>query len=405
MERDRAYLAALETLDNGKPYQDAYFVDVPLSIKTYRYFAGWAGKRHGQTIPIDGDYFAYTRHEPVGVCGQIIPWNFPLAMQAWKLAPALAMGNTVVMKTAEQTPLSANHVAQLTKEAGFPPGVVNILSGYGPTAGAAIAGHDHIDKVAFTGSTEVGQLIHSMASGNVKNVSLELGGKSPNVVFADCDFDYAVEMSHFALFFNQGQCCAAGSRLYIEEAIYDKFVEASVARAQKRKLGDPFDADTEQGPQVSLEQLEKITELCQSGKDEGATLATGGTKHGDKGYYFQPTIFSDVKDSMRVFNEEIFGPVMQIAKFKNIDEVIARANKNHYGLAASVFTKDIEKAFKTGHELRAGTVYVNCYNAIDPAAPFGGYKMSGQGRDLGEFGLEQYTERKTVIVNTPGKNS
>jgi len=405
IERDHEYLAALETLNNGKPFKDAYAADVPLSAKTYRYYAGWAGKKHGQTIPVDGDFFAYTRLEPVGVCGQIIPWNFPLAMQAWKLAPALAMGNTVVMKTAEQTPLTANHIASLVKEAGFPAGVVNILSGFGPTAGGAIAKHADIDKVAFTGSTEVGQLIHTMAHDNLKRVTLELGGKSPNVVFADCDFDYAVEMSHFALFFNQGQCCCAGSRLYVEESIYDRFVEASVERAKIRKVGDPFDVNTEQGPQVSMEQVEKITELCKSGQAEGAKLAVGGAQHGEEGFFFQPTVFSDVNENMRIAREEIFGPVMQIFKFKNIDEVIKRGNDNMYGLAASVFTTDIEKAFKTAHELRAGTVYVNCYDVFDPASPFGGYKMSGQGRELGEFGLEQYTEKKTVIMKTQPKNS
>jgi len=406
MERDRAYLASLETLDNGKPYNVAFTADLGLSIACYRYYAGWADKNHGKTIPIAGDHLCYTRHEPVGVCGQIIPWNFPLLMQAWKYGPALAMGNTVVMKPAEQTPLTALYMAQLTKEAGFPDGVVNMIPGYGPTAGAAIASHGDVDKVAFTGSTEIGQLIGQMAaSSNLKRVTLELGGKSPNVVLADADMEHAVETSHFGLFFNMGQCCCAGSRIFVEESAYDEFVERSVERAKARTVGDPFDDKYEQGPQIDSEQFGKIMNLIDSGKRDGAKLCVGGSRAGDRGYYIQPTVFTDVKDNMRIAEEEIFGPVMQIIKFKNLDEVVERANKTMYGLAASVFTTNIDKALYISNSIRAGTVWVNCYDVFDAAAPFGGYKMSGNGRELGEYGLENYTEVKTVTIKIPQKNS
>jgi len=406
MERDREYLAALETLDNGKPFTMSYLADVALSVACYRYYAGWADKNHGKTIPIAGDHFAYTRHEPVGVCGQIIPWNFPLLMQAWKFGPALAMGNTVVMKAAEQTPLTALYVAQLTKEAGFPDGVVNLLTGFGPTAGAAIAEHMDVDKVAFTGSTEIGQLIPQMAAKtNLKRVTLELGGKSPNIVLADADMDHAIETSHFGLFFNQGQCCCAGSRIFVEDKVYDEFVERSVERAKKRSVGDPFDPSFEQGPQIDEEQFKKILGLIESGKSEGAKLCVGGNRVGDKGYFIEPTVFADVNDNMRISREEIFGPVMQITRFKNLDEVIERAHDTEYGLAASVFTKDIDRALYLSNSLRAGTVWVNCYDVFDAAAPFGGYKMSGNGRELGEYGLEAYTEVKTVTIKIPQKNS
>uniref|UniRef100_A0A1I8JH12 aldehyde dehydrogenase (NAD(+)) n=1 Tax=Macrostomum lignano TaxID=282301 RepID=A0A1I8JH12_9PLAT len=395
-----------ESLDNGKPYLFSYLADVELSIRCYRYYAGWANKNHGKTIPVDGNVFCFTRHEPVGVCGQIIPWNFPLLMQAWKLGPALSMGNTVVMKTAEQTPLTGNYLAQLAKEAGFPPGVLNIVPGYGPTAGAALALHNKVDKLAFTGSTEVGRLIPQYAGqSNLKRVSLELGGKSPNVVFSDADLEYAVEKSHFALFFNQGQCCCAGSRTFVEESIYDKFVEMSVERAKKRLVGDPFNLNTEQGPQIDQEQMGKILELIKSGKSQGAKLLTGGAQHGDKGYFVQPTIFSDVQDEMRIAQEEIFGPVMQIMKFKSVDELIERGNKTIYGLAAGIFTKDLDKAMHVSQGLRAGTIWINEFDHFDAAAPFGGFKMSGNGRELGEYGLEAYTEIKCVMIRLAEKNS
>jgi aldehyde dehydrogenase (NAD+) len=399
IERDADELARLESLDNGKPYLMAKAADLPLSIACYRYFAGWADKVQGRTIPVNGNYFCYTRLEPVGVVGQVIPWNFPLLMQAWKLGPALACGNTVVMKPAEQTPLTALRVGELIQEAGFPDGVVNILPGYGPTAGQAIARHMDVDKVAFTGSTEVGRLImEAAAQTNLKRVTLELGGKSPNIVFADADLDEAIEGSHFGLFFNQGQCCCAGSRLFVERKIYDEFVGRSVDRAKRRTVGDPFDPATEQGPQVDDTQFEKVMGYIESGRRDGANLRCGGGRVGDRGYFIQPTVFSDVKDGMKIAQEEIFGPVMSILPFDGLDEVVERANRTMYGLAAAVWTRDVGKAVAIAHRVRAGTVWVNCYDVFDAAAPFGGFKQSGMGRELGEYGLQQYTEVKTVTM-------
>jgi len=406
MERDRVYLASLESLDNGKPFNDAFNIDLSLTIKCIRYYAGWADKTHGKTVPIDGSFLSYTRHEPVGVCGQIIPWNFPLLMQAWKLGPALATGNVIVMKLAEQTPLSGLAVAALIKEAGFPPGVVNVVPGFGPTAGAAISEHMDVDKVAFTGSTEVGHIIQKAAGGsNLKRVTLELGGKSPLIVMDDADLDFAVETAHFALFFNQGQCCCAGSRLMVQEGIYDEFVQKATERAKKRTVGDPFASSTEQGPQVDEEQFKKVLGYIQSGMAEGACLRAGGGKWGDKGFFVEPTVFSDVTDDMKICKEEIFGPVQVIQKFKTMEEVLDRANNNSYGLAAAVFTKDIGTAVYMSNSLRAGTVWVNCYDVLEAQVPFGGYKMSGVGRELGEYGLEAYTEVKTVTIAIPQKNS
>lgn len=406
IERDRVYLASLETLDNGKPYTNSFSGDVELVIKNLRYFAGWADKLQGKTIPTDGPHFAYTRHEPIGVCGQIIPWNFPLLMQAWKFGPALATGNTVVMKLAEQTPLTGLYVAKLVAEAGFPAGVVNVIPGYGHTAGAAISSHMDVDKVAFTGSTEIGHLVQQAAgASNLKRVTLELGGKSPNIVFKDADLDYAVETSHFGLFFNQGQCCCAGSRIFVEDSVYDEFVERSVERAKVRTVGDPFDLKTEQGPQVDGEQMNKILELIESGKKEGAKMCTGGSRKGDKGFYIEPTVFADVKDHMRIAEEEIFGPVQQIFRFKDVNEVIQRANATKYGLAASVFTRDLDKANLFAQGLRAGTVWVNCYDVLNAQTPFGGYKLSGQGRENSEYALRNYYEVKAVITKLPVKNA
>ena len=399
IEQHADELAAIESLDNGKPVGVAKAVDVAATAGCYRYFAGWADKIHGKTIPIDGDFFCYTRHEPVGVVGQIIPWNFPMLMQAWKLAPALAAGNTVVMKPAEQTPLSALRIGELVVEAGLPEGVVNLLPGFGPTAGAAIASHMDVDKVAFTGSTEVGHLImEAAAKSNLKRVTLELGGKSPNIVFGDTDLDDAVEGAHFGLFFNHGQCCCAGSRVFVEQKIYDQFVEKSGERAKRRQVGDPFDPKTEQGPQVDQAQFDKVMGYIDSGRSEGAKLVCGGARVGDRGYFIQPTVFADVQDDMKIAREEIFGPVMSIIPFKNIDEVVERANRTTYGLAAAVWTRDIQKALAIANSVRAGTVWVNCYNVLDTRAPFGGFKQSGIGRELGEYGLQQYTEVKTVTV-------
>jgi aldehyde dehydrogenase (NAD+) len=399
IEANAEELATLESLDNGKPFTDSLNIDLPLTVKCFRYFAGWADKVQGKTIPIDGNYFCYTRHEPVGVVGQIIPWNFPLLMQAWKWGPALACGNTVVLKPAEQTPITALRVAKLAQEVGFPNGVINVVPGYGPTAGAALASHLDVDKLGFTGETTTGKIVLTAAAqSNLKRVSLELGGKSPNIVLADADIDAAIEGAYFGLFFNQGQCCVAASRLYVEEKIYEQFVDRMLLKAKSRKVGDPFESGVEQGPQVSQEQFDRVMGYIQAGNREGAKMLTGGNRVGSRGYFIEPTIFVDVKENMKIAKEEIFGPVMSIMKFKDIDDVIERANKTTYGLAAAVWTKDVSKALRLSNALRAGTVWVNCYDVFDAAAPFGGFKMSGIGREMGEYALQQYTEVKTVIV-------
>ena len=399
LEEEIDELAALETLDNGKPIRDSRAADLPLTIDCLRYYAGWADKLHGQTIPVRGNYFCYTRREPVGVVGQIIPWNFPMLMVAWKWGPALAAGNTIVMKPAEQTPLTCLRMAKLAQEAGFPDGVINVVPGYGPTAGAALVKHPDVDKVAFTGSTEVGQIIMRDAAATLKRISLELGGKSPNIVFADSDLDAAAAGAHFGLYFNQGQCCCAGSRLFVEEKVHDKFVDKIVSMNKSRKLGDPLDPATEQGPQVDKTQFDKILGYIDKGKKQGASCVTGGNRWGSKGYYIEPTLFTDVKDNMTIAEEEIFGPVMSILRFKDLDEIVARANKTAYGLAAAVWTRDVAKAHYLASKIKAGTVWVNCYDVFDAAAPFGGFKQSGIGRELGERGLDAYTEWKTVTVS------
>jgi aldehyde dehydrogenase (NAD+) len=399
IEANGEELARIESLDSGKPLSIARSVDVAKTVACYRYFAGWADKVQGKTIPIDGDFFCYTRHEPIGVVGQIIPWNYPMLMQSWKLAPALATGNTVVMKPAEQTPLSALRIGELILEAGYPDGVVNLLPGFGPTAGAALARHMDVDKVAFTGSTEVGRLIMTAAAqSNLKRVTLELGGKSPNIIFEDTDLDAAVEGAHAGIFVNQGQSCCAGSRVFVEEKIYQQFVEKSVARAAKRRVGNPLDPTTDQGPQVDQSQFDRIMGYIDSGRNEGATLAHGGERVGNRGYFIRPAVFADVQDDMKIAREEIFGPVMSVIVFKDLDEVITRANRTVYGLAAGVWTRDIKKAHAVANGLRAGTVWVNCYHVLDTRAPFGGFKQSGMGRELGEYGLQEYTEVKTVTV-------
>ncbi|WP_406700874.1 aldehyde dehydrogenase family protein [Singulisphaera sp. Ch08] len=391
-------LAELETLDNGKPIGESRNADLPLVIDCFRYYAGWADKISGQTVPIRGNYFCYTKREPIGVAGQIIPWNFPMLMVAWKWGPALAAGCTVVLKPAEQTPLSALRLGELALEAGFPAGVVNIVPGFGETAGAALVAHPGVDKIAFTGEGRTAQIIMRSAAETLKRITFELGGKSPNIVFADADLDAAIEGAVLGLYLNQGQCCCAGSRLFVQESVYDQFVDRLAAKVNDRKLGDPFDPATQQGPQVDKAQFDKILSYIAKGREQGARCVTGGERHGDKGFFIKPTIFADVKDDMAIACDEIFGPVLSVIKFKEVDEVIERANTTDYGLAAAVWTRDIGKAHAIADKVRAGTVWVNCYDVFDAAAPFGGFKRSGIGRELGEKALDNYTELKTVTV-------
>uniref|UniRef100_A0A8C3QHR8 Retinaldehyde dehydrogenase 3 n=1 Tax=Cyanoderma ruficeps TaxID=181631 RepID=A0A8C3QHR8_9PASS len=367
LERDRVTLATLETMDTGKPFLQAYFIDLEGCIKTLRYYAGWADKIQGRTIPVDENFVCFTRHEPMGVCGAITPWNFPLLMLVWKMAPALCCGNTLVIKPAEQTPLTSLYVGSLIKE--------------------------------------VGKLIKEAASkSNLKRVTLELGGKNPCIVCADADLDLAVECAHQGVFFNQGQCCTAASRVFVEEQIYPEFVKRSVEFAKKRLVGDPFDARTEQGPQIDQKQFDKILELIESGKKEGAKLECGGLAIEDRGLFIKPTVFSEVTDNMRIAKEEIFGPVQPIMKFKSIEEVIRRANSTEYGLTAAVFTKNLDRALTLASALQSGTVWINCHNALYAQAPFGGFKMSGNGRELGEYALAEYTEVKTVTIKLSQKS-
>ncbi|XZE51815.1 aldehyde dehydrogenase family protein [Planctomycetaceae bacterium SH139] len=391
-------LAALETLDNGKPIKDSRTADLPLVIDVLRYYAGFADKIQGSTVPIRGNYFCYTRKEPVGVAGQIIPWNFPMLMAAWKWGPALAAGCTVVMKPAEQTPLTCLRMAALAQQAGFPPGVINVVPGYGPTAGAAIVKHPLIDKVAFTGEHRTAQVITRDSIDTLKRLTFELGGKSPNVVFADADLDAAARGAYNGLFFNQGQCCCAGSRVFVEESVHDAFMEKLVALTQQRRIGDPFDSTTEQGPQVDQAQFDKIMSYIDQGKQAGANCVAGGKRAGDRGYFVQPTVFANVTDEMAIAKEEIFGPVLSVLSFKDTDEMIQRANNTCFGLAAAVWTNNLSRAHDYAARVRAGTVWVNCYNVFDAAAPFGGFKMSGHGRELGEEGLKPYLESKTVTI-------
>jgi aldehyde dehydrogenase (NAD+) len=391
-------LAAVESLDNGKAITMAHG-DVGACVGTLRYYGGWADKIEGKVVDTTHDTFNYVKKEPIGVCAQIIPWNFPLLMWAWKIGPAIAAGNTIVLKTAEQTPLSALLAASLVKEAGFPPGVINIISGFGKIAGAALSSHMDVDKVAFTGSTVVGRQIMKAAAGsNLKKVTLELGGKSPNIVFADADIDNAISWVNFGIFFNHGQCCCAGSRIYVQESIYDKFIQRFKERAAKNAVGDPFDKNTFQGPQVSQLQFDRIMSYIEDGKEAGAKIETGGKRKGDKGYFIEPTIFSNVTEDMKIVQEEIFGPVCSISKFKDQADAIRLGNSTTYGLAAAVHTSNLNTAIEVSNALKAGTVWVNTYNTLHHQLPFGGFRQSGVGRELGEAALDNYVQMKTVSI-------
>jgi aldehyde dehydrogenase (NAD+) len=387
----------------GKPYSDALNGDLAEVSGTIKYYAGYADKIHGQVIETTPAKLAYTIREPIGVCGQIIPWNYPLAMAAWKLGPALACGNTVILKAAEQTPLSILYFANLVKEAGFPPGVVNILNGHGRVAGAAIAQHPGIDKIAFTGSTATGREIMKMAAVNMKNITLETGGKSPLLVFADADLEQAVKWAHVGIMSNMGQICTATSRILVHSSVYDRFVDAFKAEVAKTsKVGDPFADDTFQGPQVTKAQYERVLSYIEAGKSEGAKLVAGGEPVkdvGGKGFFIAPTVFTGVQDHMRIYREEVFGPFAVIAQFEDEDEAISRANDSTYGLGAAVFTRDVVRAHSVARRIEAGMVWINSSNDSDFRVPFGGVKMSGVGRELGEAGLEAYTNKKAVHVN------
>tara|TARA_R110002073_G_scaffold115759_2_gene253846 strand:+ start:2213 stop:3649 length:1437 start_codon:yes stop_codon:yes gene_type:complete len=405
IEQHADELAQIETLDNGKPFAVAKAADVALAADMFRYMAGWATKIEGNTIPISlpyapgAEFHAFTLREPVGVVGQIIPWNFPLLMAAWKLAPALTTGCTVILKPAEQTPLSALRLGELIVEAGVPDGVVNIVTGFGETAGAAIASHDQIDKVAFTGSTEVGKLIINAATGNLKRVSLELGGKSPNVIYDDADLDSAIAGAADAIFFNQGEVCSAGSRLFVQKGVYDEVVAGVSEIAKNLKVGSGFDASTQMGPLVSREQFDRVTGFLKAGVAEGAEASAGGSALDRPGYFVQPTVLKNASEEMSVVREEIFGPVVAAMPFSDEAELVGQANNTAYGLAAGIWTRDISKAHRFAKAVKAGSVWINCYSVFDAALPFGGYKQSGWGREMGHAVLENYLQTKSVCVS------
>lgn len=398
MEEHQEELAQLDTLDNGKPIRETSRGDVPLAIEHFRYYAGWSTKIVGQTIPVSGPFFNYTRHEPVGVVGQIIPWNFPLLMAAWKLGAALATGCTVVLKPAEQTPLSALYLAQLAEEAGFPAGVINVIEGFGETTGTALVKHPKVNKIAFTGSTEVGKFIMKEAANTMKRVTLELGGKSPNIILPDANMKRAVPGALSGIMMNQGEVCSAGSRVFVQKKAYDNFMADLVSLAKNIKQGPGLNKDTKMGPLVSKEQQDRVVAYINKGKEEGAEMLTGGN-HTEKGYFVEPTIFADVDDNMSIAKEEIFGPVVSAMPFEDLDDVIERANNSMYGLAAGLWTENVKNAHYVANRLKAGTVWVNCYNAFDAASPFGGYKESGFGREMGSYALDNYTEVKSVWIN------
>lgn len=403
IERDIAYLASLECTDNGKIFRAAYEEDLPVSISLLRFYAGAADKVGGSVLPADGKVFSYTRYEPVGVVGAILPWNYPVELICAKIAPAVAMGNTMVIKPAEQTPLTALYIAALTKEAGFPPGVINVVPGFGPTTGQPLVEHADVNLIAFTGSTEVGKLIQREASKSLKRVALELGGKSPLIIFPDADLDKAVRVAHSMCVVNQGQCCVAATRTFVHESIYDEFVNKTVELAKKHVIGDPLDENVDHGPQIDEAQMDKIMELIDSGIKEGAKLELGGKRVDRPGLFVEPTVFSAVTDNMRIAKEEIFGPVQQILKFSSKEEVIARANSTTYGLGAGLFTNDLNTALEVSARLDAGQVYVNQYLNSGVQVPFGGFKQSGMHREFGLEGLKQYYEVKGVVIDMPVK--
>jgi acyl-CoA reductase-like NAD-dependent aldehyde dehydrogenase len=397
IDKNTDELAELETLDNGKGVMFSKAFDIPAAAETFRYYGGWCTKLYGETNPSDPSMFNYTLREPVGVCGQIIPWNFPLLMAAWKLGPALSCGNTVILKPAEQTPLTALRLGELLLEAGLPDGVVNIITGFGPGAGSSIAEHPGIDKVAFTGSTEVGKIILKASAGNLKRVSLELGGKSPNIIFPDADLNAAVPTSMMGVFFNSGQVCCAGTRIFVQRDMYDNFVDKLSTFSKGVSFGDPLDPKTVMGPVVSKEQFDRVKGYLEVGKSE-AKLAAGGATGTGKGYFVQPTVFTGVDNTMKIAREEIFGPVATAIPFKDENDAILQGNDTEYGLAAAVWTQDVSKAHRVARALKAGTVWVNCYNQLDPISSFGGYKQSGFGRELGKHSLELYSQIKSVYV-------
>ncbi|WOG94393.1 hypothetical protein DCAR_0313688 [Daucus carota subsp. sativus] len=405
IDENKEELAALDTIDAGKLFHHGKNRDIPGAAETFRYYAGAADKIHGDTLKMSMDYQAYTLLEPVGVVGHIIPWNFPAQMFAMKVAPSLAAGCTMVVKPAEQTPLSALYYAHLTKLAGIPDGVVNVVNGFGHVAGAALTSHMDVDKVSFTGSTEVGRkVMQAAAMSNLKQVTLELGGKSPIIIFDDAELDRAVHLALIGSLYNKGEICAAGSRVFVQEGIYEEFLKKLEEKATSWVVGDPFDPSSQQGPQIEKKQYDKILSYIEQGKKEGATLLTGGKPFGEGGYYIEPTIFTDVKDDMIIAKDEIFGPVISILKFKTMDEVIRRANATTYGLVAGVITNNLNIANTVSRSIRAGTIWINCYFIFDKDTPFGGYKMSGYGRDMGMDGLAKYLHVKTVatpIYNTP----
>ena len=398
IEEHKEELAQLDSLDNGKPINETRAVDLPGTIEQFRYFAGWATKNMGQTIPVSDSFLNYTRHEPVGVVGQIIPFNYPINMLSWKVAPALAAGCTIVLKPAEQTPLSAIYFAELVEKAGFPAGVVNIVPGFGEIAGNALVEHPNVDKISFTGSTKVGKKIMKKAADTMKRLTLELGGKSPNIILPDADLEKAIPGVFTGIMFNQGEVCSAGPRVYVHRSQYDEVVAGMVELARQVKLGNGLDEETTMGPLVSKKQQERVSEFINIGVKEGAKIAFGGGKS-DTGYFIEPTIFVDVEENMTIAREEIFGPVVVVMAYDSVEEVVERANNSPYGLGAGIWTENVKTAHKVANQIKSGSVWINCYDAIDPASPFGGYKQSGFGRDLSAYALESYTEVKSIWVN------